>query len=151
MEDPDSFHPALDMSGEISVGSIESYHGLTVHEASMACLSAIIGGGIVGFPYAFYHMGVPLGIFFTLFIAICTHKAIKLLILTSHLIPGQPESYYEIAYMTLGRNSIFIIAGIIGFVSLGLMMIYFIILGGIAQTLVKQLFLEDNYDGILNY
>lgn len=31
------------------------------------------------------------------------------------------------------------------------MMIYFIILGGIAQTLVKQLCLDDDYEGILNY
>jgi amino acid permease len=115
----------------------------------MGCLSAIIGGGIVGFPFAFYHCGVPMGVLMTLFVALSTHKAIKLLIITSHLIPGQPESYYEIAFMLLGRKSIFFISAIIAFVSLGLMMIYFIILGDIAKALVIQLILDEDYQGFL--
>ena len=34
--------------------------------ASLAILSTIVGGGVVGLPYSFYHTGIPMGIILNL-------------------------------------------------------------------------------------
>ena len=46
--------------------------GLTVFGASLAILSTIIGGGVVGLPYSFFHTGIPMGIILNLVFAAMT-------------------------------------------------------------------------------
>lgn len=58
-----------------------------------------------------------------------------------NLIPSQPESYYEIGYILMGKGFIYFIAFFLLLQSTGLMMIYLNVLGDILKTLVKKAFL----------
>jgi amino acid permease len=40
---------------------------------SLAVLSTIVGGGIVGIPFSLYHTGIPLGIFINVIVAVSTY------------------------------------------------------------------------------
>ena len=55
------------------------------------------------------------------------------------LIPGKPESLYEMGYMLMKRPSIFMISGILNVNSLGLVMVYFIVYSNTIQSVVADL------------
>lgn len=46
--------------------------GLSAFAASLAILSTIIGGGVVGLPYSFYQTGIPLGVACNIVFALLT-------------------------------------------------------------------------------
>lgn len=66
-----------------------------------------IGGGILGLPFAFYNMGIPLAIFLSVWISIFSAIASMMLLKVKDLTPRRYESMYEIAFLLLGRQSIF--------------------------------------------
>ena len=103
--------------------------GLTFFTAVLAMISTIIGGGIVGLPYSFLYFGIPLAIVLNIIVVFITILSGKLYLCTKDLIPGQPESLYEIGYMLIGRASLFIIASILIINAFGVVMIYFIVFG----------------------
>lgn len=84
---------------------------LNVFQASLALISCNIGGGIVGIPYAMYNCGIPLGTGLTIFIALVSFASVMLLLKSKELC--KQESYYEIGYIVMGRNSIFLISAAI--------------------------------------
>lgn len=101
--------------------------------ATLSLLSTVIGGGIVGLPFAFYQLGIPLGIFSCILIATLNYLSAKVYFKTRELIPGKPESFYEMGYMLSGRISIYIVSFIIFFLCFGLSIIYFVLFGKLCQ------------------
>jgi amino acid permease len=45
---------------------------LTYFPAVLAFISTIVGGGVVGIPYAFYYLGIPIAIVLNILIAFFT-------------------------------------------------------------------------------
>ena len=108
---------------------------LTVMETALALLSTTIGGGILGFPYAFSRMGVTLGIISTITMAIIAHFSSMMYLKTKDLMPRRYESIYEIAYLLFGRPSIFVVCTILMVGNYGAIVLYYMIIGETLSTL----------------
>jgi amino acid permease len=106
----------------------------------LSLISTNVGGGIVGVPFAFLHLGVPLGIALTALAAFQTQISCKLYLQTRSMIPGKLESYYELGFMLYGRLSIYYISAVIAIQAFGLMMVYFIVFADISRSIVVQVF-----------
>lgn len=112
----------------------------------LAILSTIIGGGIVSIPYSFVSFGIPFGILANILAVGLTILSCDLYMAAKDIVPDSPESFYEIGYMTLGRNSIFMV-GLAQFInSFGLMLVYFIVFGDTSAQLVANVANEGVMD-----
>ena len=60
---------------------------------------------------------------------------------TKDLLPGKPESIFEIGYILFERKSIFVISVVLVLNSLGLVMVYFINFAKIMASLCQDIFL----------
>ena len=69
----------------------------------LALVAANVGGGILGLPYAFYHMGIPLAIFMCVSVGILAGTSCMMYLKVKDLTPRRYESMYEIAFLLLGR------------------------------------------------
>ena len=117
----------------------ENEHKLTRVGASLTLISTVVGGGIVGLPFAFYYTGLGLGSFLIVLMGIQTVYSVNLYLAAKDFLPGNPESLFEIGYMLWKRNSIFFICTIIIMNSFGLMLIYFIVFGDTLSSLMINL------------
>jgi len=99
----------------------------------------MIGGGIVGLPYAFLELGVLITIALLAVVTLQTQNSSWLYLKAKDLIPGKPESLYEIGYMLMGRKSIFILSIILALNSFGMVMVYFIVYGNTIQSVIIDL------------
>lgn len=108
-----------------------------------------IGGGIVNFSFAFYHLGLFPGLVLAVMFAICSHLANILFLKVKDLTPRKYESMYEIAYLLYGRASIFIVC-INNLMNNFTLLIYsYIIIGDVGQTLMTQVLVGDPLNGHL--
>eukprot|EP00347_Sterkiella_histriomuscorum_P010970 403374242 len=110
---------------------------LSVFGAAMAFLSTIIGGGVVGLPFSFYHSGIPFGIILNIVFALQTIYSCHLIIQAKELTGGLC-SFSEIGYLLMGRKSIFLVNGIIFIGAFQLIMIYFIVIGDICSSFFSE-------------
>lgn len=107
--------------------------------ASLSLLCTIVGGGIVGLPFAFYQLGIPLGVVTCLVMAIFNYLSAKVYLKTREIIPGKPDSFYEIGYMLTGRISIYIVSLIIFIMCVGSCIVYFIFFGRLCSRLMLNI------------
>jgi amino acid permease len=119
-------------------------HGLTTFTGVLAILSTIIGGGIVSVPYSFVSVGIPLGILLNVLAVIVTIFSCDLYLAGKDIVPDKPDSLYEIGYMVIGRNAIYMISSIQFLNSFGLMLVYFILFGDTSAQLVANVFNDGN-------
>lgn len=116
----------------------------------VAVISSIVGGGIVGLPYVFYQMGIWTAMAFMAAMGCLTTNSTWLYLKCKDLIPGKPESMFEIGYVLFKRNAIFGISFILALYSFGLCMVYFIIFGQTMGSLAGAAFYgtEQNVDDL---
>ena len=108
---------------------------MSAFEAGLAMLSAIIGGGIVGLPFAMIHTGIPLGVLMNILVGCMGCYTGFLYLRCKDLSPTYVESLYELGFVTLGAASIYVIAILCLISGIGCIMIYFIVFGDIAASL----------------
>lgn len=123
---------------------MDTHKGLTAFEGSLALLSVIIGGGIVGIPYAMYSSGVLFGIILTLVSPILAWTSGYLFMTCKLIAPIKLETLYELGYFTMGKCSIYFISFIAIVCNDGFCMIYFIVFGSTAASLAKDLIWPDS-------
>ena len=124
--------------------------GLTAFEAGLALLSAIVGGGIVGIPYAMFHTGIPLGLVLNIAVALAGWYTGSLYLRVKDLSPTYVESMYELGFVTMGTISIYLISFIILLSGFGCIMIYFIVFSNIAASLAENAY-NDDTDNMLTH
>lgn len=113
----------------------DAHGSLGMAGGSFALISTIIGGGIVGLPFAFQTMGFWAAAAILIFAAFQELNSTQLYLGSKDLIPGKPESLYEIGFMLYKRASIFFISAIIAINGFGLCMVYFITFGEIVESI----------------
>ena len=101
-------------------------------------LSVIVGGGIVGIPFAMIHTGIPLGLLLNISVAAAGCYTGHLFLTCKDMSPTYVESMYELGFVTMGKVSIYIIATIILISGVGCTMIYFIVFGEISASLAES-------------
>jgi amino acid permease len=116
----------------------DSDHALTVFGAVLTIVSTIVGGGIVGLPYAFLELGLWISLGSMVLVAIQTMNSIWIYLKAKDLIPAKPESLYELGYILLGRKSIFFISACLTLNSFGLCMVYLIIFSDTMKSICKD-------------
>ena len=98
-------------------------------------ISTIIGGGIVGLPFCFFYAGVIMALSLNIVIAFLTVYSCFLLVRVKSMSGGYVE-FSEVGYLLLGRASIFIVNLLVFINSFGLIIVYFIVFSGIAESLM---------------
>ena len=111
-------------------------------------VAANIGGGILGLGYAFSRLGIYVGVLIVLFVATLAHLSNMLHMKTKDLTPRKYESVYEIAYLLVGRSSIFAVCIIMVSSTMSALVMYYIIIGDTVSTLLRQALLDTVEGGV---
>ena len=121
---------------------------MSAWQAGLALLSAIVGGGIVGIPYAMYQTGITLGLILNILVALTTVYSGNLYLKCKEMAPMYVESLYELSYVVMKRTGIFFLAAVVLVSGIGCIMIYFIVFGDISASLAQKVYGGDT-DNIL--
>ena len=85
-------------------------------------------------PFAFYHLGIPLAVFLVLLIAILSSISAMMLLKVKDLTPRRYKSLYEIAFLILGRYSIFFVCTILLITMYGFLVLYYTLMADIITS-----------------
>merc|ERR1711981_1490443 len=126
---------------DITIDALENVykpakHTLSIFSGILALVSTCVGGGIVGFPRAFYYLGIPLAIVLNFVAIFAMYYSVRLYLAAKDICPNKPESLYEIGYHVMGRKVIYILGCVYAVASLGFCMVFFITYGDTMGQLV---------------
>ena len=93
----------------------------------------------MGIPFSYYHLGIPLAIVLNIVIALVTCYSCTLYMETRDM-TGRLDSLSEIGYKVMGRTSIYLTSGNLLITSFLVIVIYFMIFGDIASSLIRDTF-----------
>ena len=113
----------------------KKHQKMTVFQTSLALVATNIGGAILGLPYAYYHLGLINGMIINVVVATLAHVSAMMYLEVKDLTPRKLESIYEIAFLLLGRKSIFIVCSVMLVANLAAMILYYIIIGDTSSQL----------------
>lgn len=102
----------------------------------------IIGAGIVGIPFAFYHLGLVWSLILTVVMNFQTYTSCYLYLKTKNIVGGL-ESIQEIGFILMGRSSVFIVSSLVLVLSVGCVIAYFNIFGGILASVYVDFISND--------
>ena len=106
----------------------------------------------MGLPYAFLELGLYLTTALLVIVILQTGNSCWLYLKAKDLMPGRPESLYEIAYMLMARKSIFLLSATLLGNSFGLVMVYFIVFSktmkSVAEDAIPDNKVSEDGDGI---
>jgi len=137
----------MESLSSIADKSVLPNNKMTIWQTSLAMVAANIGGGILGLGYAFYHLGLFLGLIVLFVMSVSTHLSNVLHLKIKDLTPRKYESLYEIAYLLYGRASIFVVCINMLLTNLGAIVMYFIIIGDTLSSLVTQALVGNPSNG----
>lgn len=125
-------------------GKKRKQKSLSAFEAGLALLSAIVGGGIVGIPYAMFHTGIPLGLALNIAVAAAGWYTGGLYLRVKDLAPTYVESLYELGFVTMGVASIYLISALVLVSGIGCIMIYFIVFSNISASIAESVIGQES-------
>ena len=104
-------------------------------------INSIIGGGILGLPFAMLQAGLIVGLILQAISFLLGLHTTNLLLLCKNL--WHKDTYSSIGFMSFGRFSILIVSGTITFLWIGLPISYMIIFADAAVPLTREI--ADNH------
>ena len=117
---------------------------LTIFQTSLALVAANIGGGILGMPFALYHLGLYAGLAACLVLAFLNHYSNMMYLKVKDMTPRRNESIYEIAYLLIGRPSIFFVCIVMFLSNYGCCLMYYMVIGQTIYSLILQSLIDTN-------
>ena len=112
---------------------------MNAFEAGLALLSTIVGGGIVGIPYAILQTGIPLGVALNFGVAIGGWYTGSLYLKVKDMSPTYVESLYELGFVTMGTSFIYFYSVLVILYGTGCTILYFIVFSNISASLAKAM------------
>mmetsp|Transcript_17529 Transcript_17529/g.22219 ORF Transcript_17529/g.22219 Transcript_17529/m.22219 type:complete len:117 (-) Transcript_17529:1074-1424(-) len=107
-------------------------------ETALALLATYLGISVLGSPFIFYSLGLPLAATMVVCAGLTTLTSFWLLLRTKDLMPQRQQSLYEIAYVLFGRTSIYVICVTIFLRNFGSIVICYMVFGETVSTLIGQ-------------
>ena len=120
---------------------------MTILQTTLALVATNIGGGLLGLPFAYYHLGLVLSPIFCFIVASLGQVSSMMYLKTKDLTPKKPESVYEIAYILFGRPSIFVVTITMFISNYGALVLFYMIIGETVRTLMMSLLVEPENGG----
>ena len=99
-------------------------------------------------PYACYHLGIYIGLAACFLMGLLSHASTMMHLKVKDLTPRRYESMYEIAYLLVGRPSIFFVCIIMFLSNFGACVMYYMIIGETISALLTQTMIGDDYYGM---
>lgn len=95
----------------------------------------MIGGGILALPFVFLQLGIIASFAFLIAMCFITLNSSMLYLQIRDMLPGKPDSLFEIGYLIQKRSSVFILGILINLYTLGATTLYFKVFSDIMANL----------------